>query len=77
MPLRDYTCAACGHAFETLERGTSRTRTRCPVCRSTNVIRKLSGFAVAAATSVPSPEIPAPCGHCGSPSAPESCGVEV
>ncbi|MBO85610.1 MAG: FmdB family transcriptional regulator [Deltaproteobacteria bacterium] len=77
MPLRDYTCVPCGHRFETLERGTSRTRARCPVCRSTNVQRKVSAFAVAAATSVPSPEPPAPCGSCGSPAGPGSCGPEA
>jgi putative FmdB family regulatory protein len=76
MPLRDYSCAACGHRFEKLERGTSRSRVRCPACRSIDVKQQFSGFAVAAATSTPSPEAPAPCGSCGHPSGPGSCAVD-
>lgn len=76
MPIRDYSCAACGHRFEKLERVSSPVRTRCPVCRSADLKRAFSGFAVAAATSVPSPAAPAPCGACGSPQGPGTCAPE-
>jgi len=71
MPLRDYTCTSCGNHFERLERGGRPSRVRCPACRSVNVKQRFSGFAVAAATSTPSPE---QCGACGSITRPETCG---
>jgi putative FmdB family regulatory protein len=71
MPLHDYTCTSCGDHFERLVRGGRPSRVRCPTCRSTDVTRRFSGFAVAAATSTPSPER---CGACGSISKPEASG---
>ncbi len=76
MPLRDYTCSACGHRFEKLERSGSRVRARCPECGGMKLKKAFSAFAVAAATSNPSP-IPVPCGDCGHPSGPGSCAIDA
>lgn len=76
MPLREYSCKSCGHRFEKLERGGRRTRVRCPQCGDMNVVKAFSSFAVAAATSTPSPDI-APCGACGAPVPANSCAVDA
>jgi len=76
MPLRDYTCDACGHRFEKLERTGSRARARCPECGGTKLMKAFSSFAVAAATSTPS-RTPAPCGDCGHPNGPGSGAIEA
>lgn len=74
MPLRDYACTDCGHRFEHLERSSQRRKPRCPSCGSRNLAVAHSGFAVAQATSNPSPDR-TPCGHCGSPAGSGSCAV--
>ena len=48
MPLYEYECRACGHSFELLVRGS--TMPACPSCRSENLQRLLSGFAVSSET---------------------------
>jgi putative FmdB family regulatory protein len=44
MPLYEYTCRGCGHFFETLVRPGSVPA--CPSCRSEDLERALSLFAV-------------------------------
>ena len=45
MPIYDFNCRACGHAFEALVRAQDPAP-RCPACQSENLERLLSGFAV-------------------------------
>ena len=64
MPLRDFTCNACGHAFERLVRGDETTA--CPSCGATDLRRELSAFAVGGGVPAPAP---AGCGACGAATA--------
>ena len=46
MPLYEYSCRECGHAFEVLQRmGERGDDLRCPACSSTGADRQLSTFA--------------------------------
>jgi putative FmdB family regulatory protein len=45
MPLYDYTCRACGHAFEVLVR--ADTTPACPACASTALDKQISPIAPA------------------------------
>ena len=76
MLLREYRCKSCGHRFEKLERGGRRARVRCPQCGDMKVEKAFSSFAVAAATTTPSPER-VPCGTCGAPIEPGTCGTDA
>lgn len=38
MPLYDYTCSSCGHAFEALVRG--QEKPACPSCKGTELERR-------------------------------------
>lgn len=48
MPLYDFVCRACGHAFEALVRP-QHPDTACPSCGSADVERQLSTFAFSSA----------------------------
>ena len=50
MPIHDYLCRACGHAFEGLTRPQDPPIT-CPSCKSGDLEKQLSGFAVSSAES--------------------------
>ena len=66
MPIYEYVCKSCEHAFEELVRSpTDRDATRCPRCESSTIERKLSVFAARMDTVNP-PETAAdnPCGRC-------------
>ena len=45
MPVYDYVCNACGHEFQLIERISEHEQTvpKCPVCKSTDVERVLTG----------------------------------
>ncbi len=46
MPLYEYICRECGHAFEVLQRmGEGGDDLRCPVCNELGADRQLSTFA--------------------------------
>jgi len=46
MPLYEYVCRECGHAFEVLQRmGERGDDLRCPVCDEVGADRQLSTFA--------------------------------
>jgi putative FmdB family regulatory protein len=46
MPLYEYVCRDCGHAFEVLQRmGEHGDDLRCPVCAQVGADRQLSTFA--------------------------------
>lgn len=70
MPLRDFTCQACGQAFEKLVRGDEAIA--CPACGATELRREMSAFAVGAGGSAPQPT---GCGGCGMN--PANCGFEA
>ena len=58
MPIYEYACQDCGHAFETLVR--SSTVPACPRCQSQQLEKQLSVFAT---TSHPGG--PSACGFAG------------
>jgi len=71
MPIYEYTCTGCGHAFEALVR--ADTVPQCPGCQSTGLEKKLSVFATApAGADVPSAPVGG-CGRCGHPDGPGGC----
>ena len=45
MPLYEYLCSKCDHAFEELVRS-RRQRVACPECRSRNIKKLISTFGV-------------------------------
>jgi putative FmdB family regulatory protein len=50
MPLYEFTCDKCGKLFEELIRSaTERRRPKCPHCKSPNVHKKFSTFAMSGA----------------------------
>jgi putative FmdB family regulatory protein len=49
MPIYDFHCRACGHEFEALVRPQDQEATACPSCKSTDLERLLSSFAVSTA----------------------------
>jgi putative FmdB family regulatory protein len=70
MPLYEFTCDECQHAFETLVRRESEIpAVRCPQCEGTRVKRGLSVPArpVSAPTSASSTACPPDGSPCGAP----------
>ena len=64
MPIYEYTCQACGHAFEHLARTLSDKPEKCPACGAKKIVKQFSTFAATAA-------ITKGCGSCaGEPSCP-------
>lgn len=46
MPIFEYICLECGHEFEKLVRNSSENNEiKCPVCNSSQLEDKVSGFA--------------------------------
>jgi putative FmdB family regulatory protein len=68
MPIHEYLCADCGHAFEELVFGDARPA--CPACRGERAEKQFSAFGVG--SGVPEPG-PGACGSCGDPRGPGSC----
>jgi len=66
MPLYEYSCQSCEHAFETLVFGDEKVT--CPECQSTRLERLMSVPGLAQVAS------PSAGGGCGDPSLP-SCGA--
>jgi len=71
MPIFEYACQECGARFEVLMR--EGVTPACPKCRSQQVDKQLSAFAVGAASAKAAP-MPAagPCGGCANAGA---CGM--
>ena len=76
MPIFEYECHACGHAFEALVR--SSTVPECPQCHSTTGLEKqlsvVGKVGAAASDRGPAPGAMSPCGSCGNPGGPGACG---
>ena len=74
MPIYEYICKNCNHAFEFLVMG--RKKPQCPECDGKKLDKQLSVFAATeqeiTPTMKPSPDAP-PCGSCGDPRGPGSC----
>ena len=73
MPIYEYACSDCGHAFEALVR--SSTVPQCPGCQSTALEKQLSVFATTASAAQAAPVMAGPCGSCGHPDGPGACAV--
>jgi putative FmdB family regulatory protein len=75
MPIYEYGCRGCGREFEILVQGSRKPA--CPGCGGKSLDKKLSVFAVTSgAESGSRTELPGPCGSCGHPDGPGSCGLE-
>ena len=46
MPIYEFICHECGESFESLVFGFSTNNVECPECRSKDVKKKISTFAV-------------------------------
>ena len=73
MPIYEYACSDCGHAFEALVR--SGTVAQCPCCQSTALEKQLSLFATTGSAAQAAPVMAGPCGSCGHPDGPGACAV--
>jgi putative FmdB family regulatory protein len=72
MPIFEYVCRSCEKRFEAIVNGTAVAR--CPECRSGELARQLSVFAVGGRGAALAAQEPAgPCGTCGDPRGPGSC----
>ena len=75
MPLYEYECQSCRHHFELLVR--EQTVLECPSCKSDELQKQLSVFAVGADAPkfAPRQAAPAPCGSCGDVRGPGACSM--
>lgn len=72
MPLFEYVCKECLHHFESLVQG--RTTPQCPRCRTQNIEKLLSAFAVGGTGGgMKFGDGPGGCGTCGDPRGPGAC----
>ena len=74
MPIYEYICKNCDHAFELLVMG--KKKPQCPQCDSRRLDKQWSVFAATEHEITPTMERPADvsCGSCGDPRGPGSCG---
>ncbi len=63
MPLYEYSCPSCGHAFEELARSADADKAKCPKCGA-KARRQLSVFSAAVAPDRPSGGPPPSCQSC-------------
>ena len=73
MPIYEYACHDCGHAFETLVR--TSTVPECPACHSVKLEKQLSVFATPPSTADAAPAPAGACGSCGHPGGPGACSL--
>ncbi len=68
MPLYEYICEACEHAFEVLVRNADDTEVRCSACGSAGARKRFSAFAMSMSNSSSGAEGfagPSGCPTCG------------
>lgn len=72
MPIYEYICADCGHAFEDFVQSSSDRKTpACPKCDSHKAARQFSLFAAREGQQASSGgAMPGGCGRCGDPNGP-------
>lgn len=74
MPLFEYICKECSHHFESIVQG-SMVPT-CPICRTQNIEKQLSAFAVGGGmTDGGFARGAEGCGTCGDPRGPGACSM--
>jgi putative FmdB family regulatory protein len=73
MPIYEYVCKNCRHAFELLVSGSSKPK--CPKCESGKLEKQHSVFAANVKEGGRgTPQMsPAPCGTCNDPRGPGAC----
>jgi len=71
MPIFEYVCKECDHAFEALVYGSEKAS--CPKCKSRKLAPQLSVFAVSAKGGASHAPAAGPCGSCGDPRGPGAC----
>jgi len=75
MPMYEYICKECSHHFESIVQGSSVPE--CPVCKTKNLEKQLSAFAVGGGNGEFGFESgPGPCGTCGDPRGPGACTLD-
>ena len=72
MPIFEYVCAQCGHAFEALVYGSERAA--CPECASSDLEKQFSSFGTPSEARAELP-VPGSCGTCGDPRGPGACSM--
>ena len=73
MPIFEYICQECQHAFETLVFG--RDQAKCPKCQSQKLSPQLSVFAMSSKGISAKSASTGACGSCGDPRGPGSCSL--
>jgi putative FmdB family regulatory protein len=73
MPIFEYICKECEHAFEALVYGSQKAE--CPKCHSKALATQLSSFAVASKSSASASSAVGACGSCGDPRGPGACSL--
>jgi len=73
MPIFEYICKECEHAFEALVYG--REKAECPKCHSQKLSPQLSVFAVSAKGAAAAAPSGGGCGSCGDPRGPGACSM--
>jgi putative FmdB family regulatory protein len=73
MPIFEYVCQNCDHAFEALVYGSEKAE--CPKCHGKKLAPQLSTFAVASKGAPKASPSPGPCGTCGDPGGPGACSI--
>ncbi len=73
MPIYEYRCCSCDHAFEALLFGSERAR--CPACEGTQLEKQFSAFS-ARSDARPDLAPSSSCGTCGDPRGPGACASE-
>ena len=74
MPLYEYICKECSHHFELIIHGS--TVVMCPDCKTQNIEKKLSAFAVSGGEkNLVFEESIGECGTCGDPRGPGACSM--
>lgn len=71
MPIYEYVCQSCGHAFEELVYGEERVA--CPSCKAAEVGKVLSAFAVGHGKAGACEAPIMGCGGCGDARGPGAC----
>ncbi len=73
MPIYEYACRQCGARFEVLVRG--QEAPQCPGCKSADLEKALSTFAVGGSGGGRAASAPSACGRCGDPRGPGACSM--